>query len=142
MRRISAPSPAAPDQLFTAINTTPLIDVMLVLMIMVVIAIPALNHKVPVPLPGDGSFSHQPVISRLHLDASGQATWDGAPIDRGSLAARLARMHRNPSAELHLSASGQARYEDYDQLLVLVKRAGITRLGLVGNEALAKDIKV
>jgi biopolymer transport protein ExbD len=123
------------------INTTPLIDVMLVLMIMVVITIPIMNHKVPVPLPGEeGPQATQPAIGRLHLAASGQLSWDGAPIDRASLPGRLVSLQRQPDAQLNLSADADARFEDYDYLLADVKRAGITRLGLVGNEAFASAI--
>ena len=143
MRRRPLPSsPSAHDAPIAVINTTPLIDVMLVLLVMVVICIPMMNHKIAIPLPATGpSANHPPLVARVDLDAAGGLRWDGMPTDLASLPARLADLQRrDPLAQLQLSADGEARYEDYDRLLAVVKRAGIERLGLVGNEAFAHDL--
>lgn len=140
MRRRSpaflVPNPAPIAQ----INITPVIDVMLVLLIMFIITVPVMTHKVTLDLPTGPSTGGAPVIYRLHLDTGGQLSWNGAPIAEASLPGRLGAVRSAPNAQLELGASGDARYEDYDRLLAMVKRAGIDRLGLVGNAGFADDL--
>ena len=143
MRRRPLPSFAiGNDAPIATINTTPLIDVMLVLLVMVVICIPMMNHKIAIPLPAvDPSAQPQPLVARVDLDAAGGLRWNGAPTSLASLPARLADLKRgDPEAQLQLSADGEVRYEQYDRLLAVVKRAGVERLGLVGNEAFARAL--
>lgn len=130
------PNPAP----IAAINITPVIDVMLVLLIMFIITVPVMTHKVMLDLPVGGPTGEAPVIYRLQLDTGGRLSWNGAPIAEASLPGRLGTVRRAPNGQLELSASGEARYEDYDRLLATVKRAGINRLGLVGNAAFAADL--
>jgi biopolymer transport protein ExbD len=130
------PNPAPIAQ----INITPVIDVMLVLLIMFIITVPVMTHKVSLDLPIGPSTGAPPVIYRLQLDTGGQLSWNGAPIAEASLPGRLGAVRSAPNAQLELSASGEARYEDYDRLLATVKRAGIDRLGLVGNAGFAADL--
>lgn len=117
------------------LNTTPLIDVMLVLLILFLVTIPITTHKVAVDLP-QGEARADPVIHRLALMADGSLAWDGAPLGEAALPARLAAL-KAEAATLHLRADGAARYEDYDRVLAVIKGAGIERLGLVGNEGFA-----
>ncbi|QPQ54241.1 biopolymer transporter ExbD [Allosphingosinicella flava] len=121
------------------LNTTPLIDVMLVLLIMFIVTIPIGTHKVAVDLPQGPPppVAADPVIHWLSLMADGGLTWDGAAIPESALPARLAAAKADAAAQLHLRADGAARYEDYDRVLAAIKSAGIERLGLVGNEAFA-----
>ena len=120
------------------LNTTPLIDVMLVLLIMFIVTIPITTHRVAVDLPQEApkDASADPVIHRLALLADGSLAWDGAPLAEAALPARLAALKAD-AATLHLRADGAARYEDYDRVLATIKGAGIERLGLVGNEGFA-----
>ncbi|RJF94294.1 biopolymer transporter ExbD [Sphingomonas cavernae] len=117
------------------LNTTPLIDVMLVLLVMFIMVIPIQLHKVPVELPsGKGTDAARP-IHRLEITAGNTLLWDGQPVSEAALPARLSALTRDPAGPvLHVAADGAARYEIFDRTLATVKQAGITRLGMVGNE--------
>lgn len=130
-----APAPAP----ISGLNTTPLIDVMLVLLILFLVTIPVATHKVAIDLPQgpprpDG---HPPVVHRLAIDAAGRLSWNGTRIAAATLPERLAAVRADPDGELHLRADAETRYEDFDRLLASVKRAGIERLGLVDNRRFA-----
>ena len=120
------------------INTTPLVDVMLVLLIMFIMIIPVLNHEVSIDLPSDGPAAPQP-IHRLDIAAGGGLFWDGAPVSAAALAPRLAALAADPARPaLHLNAHAEARYELVDEVLAMVRRAGVTRLGFVNNQQFAR----
>jgi biopolymer transport protein ExbD len=133
MRRRLAP--AIPAQNFAPIggmNTTPLIDVMLVLLIMFIVTIPITTHKVAVDLPGDPRTpAVEPRTYRLDMDGGGRLFWDGAPVAEAQLPARFAAVKAEGNAAvLHFRTAGEARYEDFDRILAGIKAAGIERLGL------------
>jgi biopolymer transport protein ExbD len=140
MRR-PIPSFAAPsEEPINYLNTTPLIDVMLVLLVMFIITIPVMNHKVPMDLPqGPRPAEMKPVIHSLELDAAGLLRLDGAPIGRDALPARLAAIRDEPVSDLLLRADAETPFEHFDQVLAQVKRAGITRMGMVDNQKYAKS---
>jgi biopolymer transport protein ExbD len=117
------------------INTTPLVDVMLVLLIMFIIIIPVVSHKVPLDLPSVPVRPQEPPPThQLDILAGGGLLWDGSAIAPAALAGRLGALAADPAhPELHLNADGEARYEQVDQILALIRRAGVTRLGLVDN---------
>jgi biopolymer transport protein ExbD len=120
------------------LNTTPLIDVMLVLLIMFIVTIPISTHKVPLDLPGAPTQqTTEPLVHRLNLDPSGGIILDGVPLGDAQLPAALASITAESSSELHLRAEAETPYDRFDQVLAAVKRAGIVRLGLVGNERFA-----
>ena len=122
-------------QLFSQMNTTPLIDVLLVLLIMFILTIPAQTHKVAINLPGAPRLpSAPPELHRLSIEAKGGLRWNGAPIGDREVALRLRAIAANPDASLQLESAPDARYERFDEVLAEVKRAGITRLGFVGND--------
>lgn len=123
------------------INTTPMIDMMLVLLILFIVAIPVRTHRVPLDLPqGVGRPDLRPV-HRLDVDAAGQARWDGTMVDDLALRRALAAFARDPARpDLHLNADGEARYERIDQILATIRNAGITRLGLVNQLAFSRAI--
>jgi biopolymer transport protein ExbD len=116
------------------LNTTPLIDVMLVLLIMFIVTIPIATHKVPLDLPQDASVPRDPVIHRLDLDANGTIRLDGARISEAELPARLRAIAAEPLSELQLRTDGETPYDRFDHVLAAIKRAGVDRLGMVGNE--------
>jgi biopolymer transport protein ExbD len=119
------------------INTTPLIDLMLVLLVMFIVSIPVATHKVPLDLPS-GEPGPVAVVHRLDLDAAGRLFWDGRPIAEAALPRQLARLAADPGdPELHIAADGATRYERVDETLAAIRRAGITRMGFVGNERFA-----
>jgi biopolymer transport protein ExbD len=117
------------------INTTPLIDLLLVLIVMLILAIPVSTHDMPLDLPTVPVDGVPPPAHRLDIAAGGQLAWDGRPIPDARLPAYLTQMAHDPAEPvLHFAADGEARYERVDQVLAVVLRAGITRLGMVGNE--------
>ena len=137
-KRRPVPAFAVPNEApMSELNTTPLIDVMLVLLIMFIITIPISTHKVPLDLPQGGDPA-EPLVHRLNLDSSGTAYLDGVPIGEAQLPARLEAIAARPETELHLRAEAQTPYENFDRVLAAVKRAGVVRLGLVDNERFAK----
>ncbi|MDB5720561.1 MAG: biopolymer transporter ExbD [Alphaproteobacteria bacterium] len=140
-RRRIASFPAAAEMPISTLNTTPLIDVMLVLLIMFIVTIPIATHKVRVDLPNGAAVVTKPEIHELALDQAGRLSWDGAPLAQSALPDRLGAMHRDhPDALLRLRSDGLARYEDFDRLLAAVKRSGVDRLAFVGNEGFAAAI--
>ena len=133
------PIDVAADEPFPTINTTPLIDLMLVLLVMFIISIPIATHKVPLDLPPPIPGPEDPApVHRLDLDAAGQLFWDGRPIADAALTPLLVRMAGDPAQpELHIAADGETRYERVDETLAAIARAGVTRMGFVGNERFA-----
>jgi biopolymer transport protein ExbD len=143
MRR-SASRPAfatVPDAPIASLNTTPLIDVMLVLLIMFILTVPIATHAVKVRLPvGTPPLSkEEPKVHRLALDGGGRLFWDGAPIAQAALPEKLDGMIASHPDDgvLELQAEAATRYEAFDRVLATVKRAGVERLGFVGNERFA-----
>jgi biopolymer transport protein ExbD len=120
-------------------NTTPLIDVMLVLLIMIIITIPIQTHAVKVDLPVNDPNAVAPPIdpvkNKITIDAQGVVMWNGAPIDDVTLAQYLEQtLQLNPEPELHFQPDANARYDVVDKTLAVVKRSAITKLGFIGNE--------
>lgn len=122
----------------SALNTTPLIDVLLVLLIMLIVTIPAATHKLPVDLPSGSPKTALDLPHRLDITASGALAWDGRPIADAELPALLASVVA-ANGELQFKADEAARYERFSGVLNTVKRAGVTRLGFVGNERMRFD---
>ena len=125
------------------INTTPLIDVMLVLLIMFIITIPIQTHAVKLDLPVDDPNNKtpppvDPVKNKVVVSAAGQVLWNGTPINLVTLRQYLdLTQQMNPIPELHLQPEPQARYELVDQVLAVTKRAQVEKMGFIGNEAYA-----
>jgi biopolymer transport protein ExbD len=118
-------------------NTTPLIDVMLVLLVMLIMTIPPQSHAVKFDLP-NGTPPPLPIqhVNLLTIDAHGALRWNGAPIAEQALRQELAATRQmEPSPELHLRPDPDARHGDVDELLATIKREQISRFGFVGNEA-------
>ncbi|CAN5373045.1 biopolymer transporter ExbD [soil metagenome] len=119
-------------------NTTPLIDVMLVLLIMFIITIPIQTHAVKIDLPQSSPPTDSqidPVKNKVAIDAAGTITWNGSAIDLITL-----RQYLNQSLqlavepELQFQPDAQTRYVVVDEVLAEIKRSGVTKLGFVGNE--------
>ena len=123
---------------FGTMNITPLIDVMLVLLIIFILAIPAATHKVPVDLPSRGGAAAELERHRMFVGANGAVTIDGEAVPDAALPARLATIAARDHAVLELETAPEARYERFDALLAAIRTAGITRLGFVGNERHAR----
>jgi len=124
------------------INTTPLIDVMLVLLIMFIITIPIQTHAVKLDLPVDNPDQQPPPIdpvkNKVTIDPAGTIFWNGSPIDMIRLRQYLdLTQSMNPIPELHLEPDPQARYVVVDQVLAVTKRARVEKMGFIGNERYA-----
>lgn len=123
------------------INTTPLIDVMLVLLIMFIITIPIQTHAVKLDLPQNTNSPPppiEPVKNKVVITAAGQVLWNGTPVDLVTLRQYLdLTQQMNPIPELHLQPEPTARYEVVDEVLAVTKRAHVDKMGFVGNEAYA-----
>jgi biopolymer transport protein ExbD len=115
------------------INTTPMIDMMLVLLILFIVSIPIRTHNVPLDLPQPGPpRPDQRPVDRLDIDAAGQVRWNGVAMDNVALRRALTIHARDPRRpDLHFNADGGARYERVNELLADVRRAGVTRLGMM-----------
>ena len=119
-------------------NTTPLIDVMLVLLIMFIITIPIQTHAVKIDLPQNAPPTDSvidPVKNKVAIDAGGIITCNGSAIDLLNLRQSLQQSLRLPvEPELQFQPNAATRYVTVDEVLAEIKRAGVTKLGFVGNE--------
>ena len=118
------------------LNTTPLIDVMLVLLVMLIITIPAQTHKVPLALPGIVDLPPTNALrNALTVDQRGVTRWNGQAVDDATLGALLRGVAAmKQPAEVHFEPDAAARYERVDTVLALASKSGVETLGFVGNE--------
>ena len=121
------------------INTTPLIDVMLVLLIMFIITIPVQTHAVkldlPVQQPNQQPPPINPVKNVVSVNAQDQVLWNGSPVNLQTLRQYLdTTQQMNPIPELHLQPDATARYEIVDEVLAVTKKAHVQKMWFVGNE--------
>lgn len=137
MRRIAAPDHGLP---VVEINTTPLIDVLLVLLVMFIITVPIQTHAVKLDLPGGPPVVQpNPVKNELVIMEGGLILWNGIPLDRAQLRQQLRRTQQmSPLPELHLRPDARARYGLVDEVLAIIKREHVRKFGFVGNEAYAE----
>jgi biopolymer transport protein ExbD len=119
-------------------NTTPLIDVMLVLLIMLIITIPAQLHSVnlDMPLPSNAAKKVEPVVIRIDVDAASVVNWNGKAVEgRADLEAKLKEaVAMQPQPELHIRSHAKAKYEATAGVMASAQRMGLTKLGIVGSE--------
>jgi biopolymer transport protein ExbD len=135
-------SAGAHDAPMMDINTTPLIDVMLVLLIMFIITIPMQTHAVKMDSAvGDPPpYSTPPPRNEIAVTHGGQVLWNGAPVDLVRLRQYLDASQRlDPVPELTIRPASDARYELVDKVLAVTKRAQVVKVGFVGNENYAHD---
>ena len=122
-------------------NTTPLFDVMLVLLIMFIITIPIQTHAVKLDLPACCKNCPAPNASKnvVRITNEGGILWNDHSISGGDLSFLLNEtQHMRPIPELHLRPDAAARYETVDDVLAITKRARVAKMGFVGNEAYLK----
>ena len=117
------------------LNTTPLIDVMLVLLIMFIITIPSQTDAVKVDVPTVPTPVVRSLSNELALTAGGQALWNGQPVDDRTLRATLDKsVAMDPAPELHFRPDAATGYGRVDQVLAMTAQANVTKLGFVGNQ--------
>jgi len=125
-------------EMLVDINTTPLIDVMLVLIIMLIITIPIQTHAVKLSMP-TSPVSAPPVppeVATVEIDFDGTVIWNGATVaDRKDLEARLrAAAAQAVQPEIHLRPHKLVKYEHVITVMASAQRLGLTKLGVIGNE--------
>ena len=124
------------------INTTPLIDVMLVLLIMLIITIPIQLHSVNLNMPVGNPPPPlaPPEVVRIDVDFDGTIFWNGETVaGREALEQRLGgAAATEPQPEIHLRPNKLAQYKDVAMVMATAQRLGLTKLGVVGNEQFVK----
>jgi biopolymer transport protein ExbD len=124
----------AEDELIAEINTTPLVDVMLVLLIVFLITIPVVIQSVPVSLPKETNLPTQtrPENVVIAVDRQGGVFWNDQPIDAGDLQTRLAAVAKRPDQpEVHIRGDSEGRYEFVGRVVYACQRAGILKIGFI-----------
>ena len=120
------------------INTTPLIDVMLVLIIMLIITIPIQTHavKLNMPIGNPPPPTVPPEVVTIEVDFDGTLIWNGQILqNRDELEARLRGAADTPvQPEVHLRPNKLAKYEYVAMVMASAQRLGVTKIGLIGNE--------
>ena len=120
------------------VNTTPLIDVMLVLIIMLIITIPIQTHAVKLNMPVGPSAPQTkvPDVIRIDVDFDGTIGWNGEVLaDRDALESRLQLVAAQPDQpEVHLRPNKLVSYKVVAMVMASAQRLGVTKIGLVGNE--------
>jgi len=122
------------DDFNPEINTTPLVDVMLVLLIIFIITVPVVNHAVKIDLPRATSQPDEikPQNIDLAFDDQGAVSWNDQPIDQVGLSARIAAAaQQTPVPELHLRAARNTPYEKIAQVMSLAQSGGLNKMGFV-----------
>jgi len=127
---------AAPeeDEVNSAINTTPLVDVMLVLLIIFLITIPVVTQSIQLELPKERNLPTQtkPENILLAVSKDGDVYWNTRQLDAGTLVAELKKESvKEPQPEVHIRGDENARYESIGRVIVACQRAGIAKVGFI-----------
>ena len=125
------------DDVMIDINTTPLIDVMLVLIIMLIITIPIQTHavKMNMPIAPSAAPPKPPEIVRIDIDFDGTIGWNGTVVDKDELINRLSQVAQQPDQpEVHLRPNTLVTYKVVAMVMANAQRLGVTKIGLIGNE--------
>jgi biopolymer transport protein ExbD len=132
---ITLGSPDDEDELVASINTTPLVDIMLVLLIIFLITVPVVTHSIPVALPNEvnQATTTRPDNIVLAVDKAGTVYWNDARVaDDATLLAKLkARATDAPQPEVHIRADRDVRYQFVGRIVVDCQRAGIAKIAFI-----------
>ena len=137
---MSVGSPSGSDEVMVEMNTTPLIDVMLVLLVMLIVTIPIQTHAVKLDLPQANATpppqTVQPEVVDLEIDFDGTPIWNGTAVPNRAQLDRFLQDTANkvPQPEVHLRPNRLAKYEAVARTLADAQRLGVTKIGFVGNE--------
>lgn len=126
----------AHTQPMNEINTTPLVDVMLVLLVIFIITAPLLTHAVKIDLPQATSqpLPEEPEVITLSIDNTGKTYWNDAPLVAGELKQKLLQAADNkPQPELQIRADKETKYQVLADVMADAQNAGITKLGFVSE---------
>jgi biopolymer transport protein ExbD len=126
------------DEPMMDINTTPLIDVMLVLLIMFIITLPLMTHAVKLDMPQSKNQPPPDVVIepiQLEVDWDGTVIWNGTPVQLNALEGYFrVEAAKNPQPEVHVRPNRRAPYDTVAKVLALAQRNNMQRIGFVGNE--------
>ncbi|WP_087691474.1 biopolymer transporter ExbD [Pandoraea sp. PE-S2R-1] len=126
------------DDFNPEINTTPLVDVMLVLLVIFIITMPALQHAVKIDLPRAASAPAEvkPETIDVAIDATGVIHWNDRVVDLDGMRALITDAARaQPQPELHLRADRKTAYEDVMQVMSAAQSGGLAKIGFVSEAA-------
>ncbi|HEX3429994.1 MAG TPA: biopolymer transporter ExbD [Rhizomicrobium sp.] len=131
-------SPGGDQEVMVEVNTTPLIDVMLVLLVMLIITIPIQTHAVKLNMPNPNAKppTVQPVVHTLAIDFDGSITWDGQAVSNmRDLDTRFTQVANEPDQdEIHVSPNRLAKYDTVAKVLADASRIGVKKIGFTGEE--------
>ena len=127
----------ADGDVMVEMNTTPLIDVMLVLLTLLIITLPIQTHAVKLDMPAPNATPPTviPQTVELGVDFDGTITWNGTPVDRGTMDAYFADIGKKPTAEqdeIHVNPNRLAKYNAVAMVLADAQRLGATHIGFSG----------
>jgi biopolymer transport protein ExbD len=137
---VAIASTASVHEPLSDINTTPLIDVLLVLLIMIIMSIPIKPHSLEVPLPQPGELPPLPnepdkIRNKVMLTTDGTILWNGDQVSQGELSALLRRTTEyRIEPELQFEPEANASYELAANVVNTIVDSGVTKFGFVGNE--------
>lgn len=132
------------DAPMVEMNTTPLIDVMLCLLVMFIMSLPVQTHAVKLDMPRPNQNAEPPappVVHTVEVDFDGTIIWDGnvtqslAQVTRYLAAVSIG----NPQPEVHLRPHRLAKYDTVAKVLAIAQRLGVKKIGFVGNEQFLND---
>lgn len=118
------------------INTTPLVDVMLVLLVIFIITAPLLTHAVKIDLPQASSqpLPEKPEVISVSIDAAGKMYWNDAPMEQGELKEKLQEFAgKKPQPELNIRADRETRYKVLAEVMADAQNVGVAKLGFVSE---------
>ena len=125
----------AEGEVMVEMNTTPLIDVMLVLLTLLIITLPIQTHAVKLDMPAPNSTppTVMPETVELGVDFDGTITWNSVPVDRGTMDAYfLDAAKKDPQPEIHVNPNRLAKYDAVAKVLADAQRLGVTHIGFTG----------
>ncbi|WP_428717509.1 ExbD/TolR family protein [Undibacterium curvum] len=141
--QVGSGSSSADPEVMIEMNMTPLIDVMLVLIIMLIITIPIQNHSVNLNMPTNQAAPKnpvEPVVVNIDVDFDGTVLWNGVALaNRNELEAKLTEVASQPDQpEVHLRPNAVVPYKSVAAVMASAQRLGVTKIGMVGNEQFMK----
>jgi biopolymer transport protein ExbD len=125
----------AEGEVMVEMNTTPLIDVMLVLLVLLIVTLPIQTHavKLDMPAPNTTPPTVEPETVDLGVDFDGTVTWNGTAVDRNTMDSYFEDAARkNPQPEIHVNANRLAKYDAVAKVLADAQRLGATHIGFTG----------
>jgi len=137
---MSVGSPGGDNEVMVEMNTTPLIDVMLVLLVMLIVTIPIQTHAVKLDLPQNQNNApppdQKPVVVDLEIDFDGTPIWNGTPVPSRAQLDKYFEDTANqvPQPEVHLRPNRLAKYDSVARALADAQRLGVSKIGFVGTE--------